>query len=351
MTSDLHDHFGHLSDAQWRDNVLASLDTPTIDGVQMPRFPPADTQMLFTGATLRDTLDEAFRFFLLVKKACGEHGAPLGRDTRLLDFGVGWGRISRMFMKDVASANIHGVDVNPMILSVCRELMPGGHYHPHRNHQPLPFPEGSFDVAVSYSVFSHLAPKSQLAAIRELARCLRPGGLAVVTTLLPDFVDMCRDAVSCPSKAALKSQLVALVRETFPKDVDLQGLGPDQLLRELVRYVRRRKQPVVTAFLPSLLEICRAAVRKPHAEGLKAQLAALVREAHPSDVHLTRLKPDDMLYLASGGGLEGLDAEHYGWAMVPRGYAEKHWSDVFEVVDYVSDPKVLPQAYFVLRRR
>jgi SAM-dependent methyltransferase len=42
----------------------------------------------------------------------------------------------------------------------------------------LPFPDASFDVVFSYSVFQHFAKPEALASFDEIGRVLRPGGLA-----------------------------------------------------------------------------------------------------------------------------------------------------------------------------
>lgn len=61
------------------------------------------------------------------------------------------------------------------------EAVTGDRVHPMDKHSPaLPFPDGTFDVVVSIDVHEHLeAPR---ALNREIARVLRPGGKAVVTT-------------------------------------------------------------------------------------------------------------------------------------------------------------------------
>ncbi len=45
----------------------------------------------------------------------------------------------------------------------------------------LPYPDASFDAAVSISVIEHIPDDGDTAAIRELARVLRPGGTLVLT--------------------------------------------------------------------------------------------------------------------------------------------------------------------------
>lgn len=48
------------------------------------------------------------------------------------------------------------------------------------NAEPLPYPDGSFDVVTCTEVIEHL--EHYRAALREMARVLRPGGVLVITT-------------------------------------------------------------------------------------------------------------------------------------------------------------------------
>jgi ubiquinone/menaquinone biosynthesis C-methylase UbiE len=48
---------------------------------------------------------------------------------------------------------------------------------------PLPFPDQTFDLVFGISVFTHLRESWQFAWLRELARTLKPGGLAIMTIM------------------------------------------------------------------------------------------------------------------------------------------------------------------------
>lgn len=50
------------------------------------------------------------------------------------------------------------------------------------DHQPLPFPEGHFDVVTMLAVFEHLRVDSLIWLITEIHRVLKPGGAYVMTT-------------------------------------------------------------------------------------------------------------------------------------------------------------------------
>jgi SAM-dependent methyltransferase len=121
---------------------------------------------------------QCFGFYRLTKRLFS--GGLAGE--RVLDFGVGWGRLLRLFAHDVPRRQLFGVDIDPDVLRVCaatgapgavRMVEPGG---------PLPFPDGWFGLVYAYSVFSHLSEGAALGAFGELARVLRPGGQLTFTT-------------------------------------------------------------------------------------------------------------------------------------------------------------------------
>jgi ubiquinone/menaquinone biosynthesis C-methylase UbiE len=281
---DLYARFRGASDEQWYELLRRSVDQPVIDGIRVPGFPSSELQVLSTSHAWDDALAEAFAFFRIVKEACAARRQPVGPRTRLLDFGVGWGRIIRMFLKDVRASGIHGVDVSDLMVSTCRSIMPVGTYEQCRHGEPLPFADASFDVVTAFSVFSHLSPTAQMSWLRELARVLAPGGIAVVTTLSQRVVDDFRAAAAEPEQSEWHRSIGQLVHATYPD-------------------WRERLQR----------------------------------------------RDDVMYYLPAGGGLAGLEAAHYGWAIVGAGYARAAWSELFAEIEYVDDAARLDQAWFVLR--
>ena len=289
---DLHARFGTLSDDAWRGLLFRSLSEPEIEGAQFPAFPDPATQMLFNGSPPQQGLAEAFAFFRIVKDACAAHGRPLGPTTRLLDFGVGWARVLRCFMKDVPPDHLFGVDVNPDILAFCRRHVPAATYAACTPGAPLPYADGSFDVIESFSVFSHLSPAAHAHWLTELHRVLRPGGLLALTTLSRRFLDTCEHMATETPPEGLGRDLGQLVRRTWP-----------DWPRVLRRY--RRK------YFP----------------------------------------PRDFFYLPAGGGITNTAPEDYGWAMVTREWAQRHWRGRFDIVIHGDDARVLEQAWFVLRKR
>lgn len=101
-------------------------------------------------------------------------GAPLPAAARLLDAGCGTGGIVTHL---AARGRAVGVDLSAEAVRLARardvavaraELM------------ALPFANGTFDCVTSFDVLYHRWVRDDAAAVREMARVLRPGGLLLV---------------------------------------------------------------------------------------------------------------------------------------------------------------------------
>lgn len=127
-----------------------------------------------TAETVRRAFEEA------PFESVGHPGSPEGRPT-VLDFGCGLGRTLR-FLRDVPW-DLHGCDVDGESIAWARGALPEIRFEPNAHDPPLPYPAGAFDAAYAISVFTHFDAEAQQAWSRELARVVRPGGLAFVTTM------------------------------------------------------------------------------------------------------------------------------------------------------------------------
>ena len=189
MSSRLPAMIRNLDDQSWLELLVMSVQERHIRGIEFPGFPPEEVQAHYVGSANATALREAFAFYVLAKDSMKDLGAPLVPESRLLDFGSGWGRFLRLFWKDVDEANLYGCDVNSTIVETCRSLnVPGriDHIHPWG---ALPYPDAHFDAIVSYSVFTHLPLKAHLHWLRELARVARPGCVFCLTIEPRRFLD------------------------------------------------------------------------------------------------------------------------------------------------------------------
>lgn len=190
-TSDVWTAIHELDDHAWLDALLNSVDVPSYRGFPMAGFPPEALQIGMVGSSNQSALREGFNFYRAVRDVCSKHGQSWNGEGKLLDFGTGWGRYARIFMKDFRPENVIGVDVDESYIRICRETFPYGRFEAVPALPPSTLDEDTFDQIIAYSVFSHLAEHAATAWIREFARILRPGGIVAVTTQGRSLLQVC----------------------------------------------------------------------------------------------------------------------------------------------------------------
>lgn len=173
--------FGHLDDAGWLAILKRSVNESVIDGVDFPRFPDPSLQSRLHGSSGEQAVTEAFNLYAFVRHRIGAQ-LKLGPGARMLDFGSGWGRMLRPFMRHYDLNDIYGFEPSRLPCVIARELNPyvcflSGEYLPNRR-----IPRDTFELAIGYSVFSHISPLSASLWLREMTEVLRPGGFGVFTT-------------------------------------------------------------------------------------------------------------------------------------------------------------------------
>ena len=143
----------------------------------LPDVPDPTLQELWNGASGARLAAQSAAFYDRLRARAGR---PL-EAARVLDFGCGWGRLTRFLARDVAPGNLYACDPVQGILDLCRdtrvpavlarsEFVPDG----------LPFDE-RFDLAYAFSVFTHLSERAHDRCLTALHAGLEPGGILVVT--------------------------------------------------------------------------------------------------------------------------------------------------------------------------
>ncbi len=156
-------------------------------------------QKRFTGDTGDVTLWEGFYFYTLFKKNYEKYKGLIS-NARILDFGCGWGRIIRFFIKDLQPANLWGCDPVPEMITLCKAQNKWANFELINPDPPTSFQDNTFDMIYSFSVFSHLSEDFHFGVLEEIKRILKPGGIYMTTTRNKNFISECK-AFTDPAKS------------------------------------------------------------------------------------------------------------------------------------------------------
>jgi SAM-dependent methyltransferase len=154
----------------------------------LPEVPEVSLQESWNGSSGLDLLSQSKAFYRHVRERYAAEGHDIGSAT-VLDFGCGWGRLTRFFARDVAPGSLLGCDPVEEILDVCRRSrvpaeLARSEFVPER----LPFDRG-VDLAFSFSVFTHISEGAARSCLEALHAGLNPGGLLVLTIRPPAYLD------------------------------------------------------------------------------------------------------------------------------------------------------------------
>jgi len=183
------EEFKSLSDEDWCAVLRRSIENSVIDGTEFPSFVPPSVQAQFVGSSGVESLNEALPFYKLVKGYAQALGMPINHQSKMLDFGCGWGRFLRFFWRDFQPDHLYGVDTDPDILRACVSTGVQAHFHRLEPHGTLPFPDSTFSHIIAYSVFTHLPEHIHLHWMAELSRVARPGCVFICTVEPRRFID------------------------------------------------------------------------------------------------------------------------------------------------------------------
>jgi Methyltransferase domain len=191
--------FADLADAPWAGLMLG--------GVALPPLPPERLQRNWCGNAGAPLAQQSADFYTLLKQVYAQHSPKPLAQSRLLDFGCGWGRLTRLFGKDLPAAQIFGCDSDAQILEWCRHL-PGTFRQSETRLSRLPFDE-RFDLVFAFSVFTHLGPRTHDSALTALHDSLTSGGITVVTVRPRGFLEIRGAELATLSEGTLQGLLAA----------------------------------------------------------------------------------------------------------------------------------------------
>jgi ubiquinone/menaquinone biosynthesis C-methylase UbiE len=123
---------------------------------------------------------------------------------RILDVACGTGRTLSQLHAALPGARLYGLDLSPYYVQAARQLL--AHVEDAsfvvENAEAMPFQDGTFDAVTSTYLFHELPRNARRAALSEMLRVLKPGGLLVLED----------------SAQYAESDDVAFFLERFPED-------------------------------------------------------------------------------------------------------------------------------------
>jgi SAM-dependent methyltransferase len=177
----------------------------------LPGMPDEQVQRRWTGKTGYATQEEGFRIYRTLRDACEGAAGPGASMGPVLEFGCGWGRVVRYFLRDVAPGELHGSDLNDSLIDFCESSNPWMAFNRNGVEPPLPYADGTFGFVYAYSVFSHFPEWLHERWLDELHRVVRPGGVVALTVRPRGFIKHCERA-----RAGLEKDTAPITVQMFP---------------------------------------------------------------------------------------------------------------------------------------
>jgi SAM-dependent methyltransferase len=149
---------------------IENLKIPDATQLQRTQGNISEARYLCYGLTTAKKIERLLQIYFRI---------PIASLTKILDFGVGCGRVAQhIFAKN---PNLIGCDIDSANVMWCAENLPGK-YFVNNLQPPLEIPSGSVDLVYGISIFTHLDGDSAKVWRDELFRIVSPGGIVLLTT-------------------------------------------------------------------------------------------------------------------------------------------------------------------------
>jgi hypothetical protein len=183
------DVFGDVSDELWLwINTEGYRESPALREL-LPGLPREEVQRRFTNKSNDEALVEGFEIYRLVRNLYERHVGPFAGVEGILDFGSGWGRVIRFFLKDIDHDRLTGAEYDGELVDFCKASNRWCNFVRSEAAPPLPFGDAQFSCIYAYSVFSHFSEAMHMSWLREFKRMLQPGGALMLSVRPRSFIE------------------------------------------------------------------------------------------------------------------------------------------------------------------
>lgn len=162
---------------------MPSAEYPRLSKV-LPPMAPSDVTLRWTGAQGNVLLHQSLSF---VRSCAANYSQISGQslsDTKILDFGCGYGRFLRLF--SIYSDQVFGVDAWEASLAHSREAGFADRVA-QSDAVPTELPFSGFEFLFAFSIFTHLSKEATISALKALRKSARDGAVLVITIRPVEF--------------------------------------------------------------------------------------------------------------------------------------------------------------------
>ena len=172
----------------------------------LPAYPPVEYVQDCTGnLTMFEAVRESVLFWGLVKEAHRRHGrGPLNKATAV-DYGAGWGRITRFCAKDVKS--LYAIEPNPDFREIFEKTKVPGKLLSSDFLSADPAQVTGADLLFCFSILTHASERLAENIRDRWAEMMAPGGVVVFTVRPGTYLDATGgeiDRLSAEERAAAR---------------------------------------------------------------------------------------------------------------------------------------------------
>lgn len=152
----------------------------------LPRMAADDVQDSWTGNHGHTLLFQSCAFARSIENGFLKYAGRSLEDTKILDYGCGWGRLIRLMYKFTSPENIYGCDPWDKSIELCKVAGINANlavcdYLP----KEAPFPSVKFDLIYAFSVFTHLSERTADTVLAACRKAIADNGILAVT-IRPD---------------------------------------------------------------------------------------------------------------------------------------------------------------------
>jgi SAM-dependent methyltransferase len=207
--------FQDLDDDLWALLLTQLYDLYPNIKAALPGVPASDLQELWNGRSGLDLAGQSNAFYTKLRHSYQLHGVRPLSVAKVLDFGCGWGRLTRYLARDVAPGHLYGCDPLEGILETCLQTrVPATLARSDFLPDQLPFEE-CFDLVYAFSVFTHLSERAADRSLQALHHSITPGGLLILTVRPPAYAEICEPLRRVVGQAAVATKTDPFTRASY----------------------------------------------------------------------------------------------------------------------------------------